>query len=323
MMSDPESLTPYTPTPLPSRRPSARGFGRRSRAFGLRPVTCDLNLAGARTPCSAGSGPPCPRAGAGRLPKGPRRLDRSIHHAGTGLSKAGFAASGPEPPNVCRATRRLAGLATCRARLSDCGTPAPASRRGPCREAGASFPRWAHHSRSGRGAHAPSLYIMNCDTYLPPPDMVSDSSWSSRLRRRRQRRWPGSPRERLRSPAPRAAPLRGPRGGRRERNTSLRFEMHTACRGPLKYRRSGQSVGHSTFRRADAETHAQSADARQDRGLQSDWTPPPSVEVWRGHPRGATGCGHVIRLEAWNLLASAVGMNVCSCFHDRRSSKRR
>jgi hypothetical protein len=33
------------------------GVQRRSRASGLRPLACDLNLAGARTPCSTGSGP--------------------------------------------------------------------------------------------------------------------------------------------------------------------------------------------------------------------------------------------------------------------------
>src|SRR5262245_28249929 len=40
-----------------------------------------------------------------------------------------------------RATRRLAGLPTNRARRPDCGSPAPALRRGPAGETDASFPR--------------------------------------------------------------------------------------------------------------------------------------------------------------------------------------
>jgi hypothetical protein len=166
MMSDPESLAPYTPTPLPSRRPSARGFGRRSRAFGLRPVTCDLNLAGARTPCSAASGP---RA-LGPAPAGCRRGPDAWIGLSTMPGRACQRPALPHPdpnPRTC-AERPGAWLVWPPAGrgFRTAAPPAPASRRGPAGKPAPRFRGGPIIAENGRGAHASSLYIMNCETYL-------------------------------------------------------------------------------------------------------------------------------------------------------------
>jgi hypothetical protein len=141
--------------------PSPRGCGEGGAGrSGLRPVTCDLNLAGARTPRSTGFGPlalglAC--AGERRRSKDPRRLDRSFHHAGAGLSETGFAASGPGPRSCVERPGAWLVWPPCRARRSDCGPPAPSDGR-PC--SGASQIRGRRIVARTAAAHTVALYTL-------------------------------------------------------------------------------------------------------------------------------------------------------------------
>jgi hypothetical protein len=119
---------------------------RRSRAFGLRPLACDLNLAGARTPCSAAlRARPDAWIGPSTMPGGP-------------VGEATFAASGPLASDVRRATWRLDGLSTCQAGRSDCGRSCIETR--PCREPAPPFRGRRPFSGDSRPAHAQSAHIV-------------------------------------------------------------------------------------------------------------------------------------------------------------------